>query len=134
MADSALTSRELMAHANISRATLNNYIGLGILPKPELAPGEGPGRQAPRIGRFPAAVLATLETVERLKRAGHTMGEIVAMLKKGVSPAPKDAAHSPALARAAGDSCGMALTLDRVDCPAYMVNARFEIEWANAGE
>ncbi len=131
MADSALTSRELMAHANISRATLNNYIGLGILPKPELAPGEGPGRQAPRIGRFPAAALATLETVERLKRAGHTMGEIVAMLKKGVSPAPKDAAHSQALARAAGDSRGMALTLDRVDCPAYMVNARFEIEWAN---
>ncbi|MEK7821238.1 MAG: adenylate/guanylate cyclase domain-containing protein, partial [Pseudomonadota bacterium] len=134
MADSALTSRELMARANISRATLNNYIGLGILPKPALAPGEGPGRQAPRIGRFPAGAVATLETVERLKRAGHTMAEIAAMLAKGVpaaeTPSPPSSA-APVLARAVGDGRGMAMTLDRVECPAYLVNARFEIEWAN---
>lgn len=42
MADSALTSRELMARANISRATLNNYIGLGILPKPALPRAKAP--------------------------------------------------------------------------------------------
>ncbi len=132
MADSALTSRELMARASISRATLNNYIGLGILPKPELAPGEGPGRQAPRIGRFPAAALATLETVERLKRAGHTMGEIAALLKKGAPiPSAPTTATSPALARAVGQSRGMALTLEHIEAPAYLVNSRFEIEWAN---
>ena len=140
------TSRELMARANISRATLNNYIGLGILPKPDLAPGQGPGRQAPRIGRFPASALETLETVEKLKRAGRTMGEISALFaSRGIEgavetltqhksfrpTAPDDPAPAAPLARAVGDGRGLALTLDRVDCPAYLVNPRFEIEWAN---
>lgn len=140
------TSRELMARANISRATLNNYIGLGILPKPELGPGQGPGRQAPRIGRFPASAMETLETVEKLKLAGRTMGEISTLFatrgiagaietltQQKTSPPPALDRSVPAapLARAVGDGRGLALTLDRVECPAYLVNPRFEIEWAN---
>ncbi|MBM3565198.1 MAG: hypothetical protein FJX42_03685 [Alphaproteobacteria bacterium] len=134
MADSELTSRELMARANISRATLNNYIALGILPKPELAPGEGPGRQAPRIGRFPEASLETLETVNSLKRAGHTMAEIAVMLKKkGVKAAAPPLSSAPVLARPVSESRGLGVTLENIKVPAYLVNARFEIEWANEG-
>ena len=135
MTEQVFTSRELMAWAKISRATLNNYIGLGILPKPELGPGQGPGRQAPRIGRFPASALETLAAVEKLKRAGHTMGEISALLAAGAGAAmrePRAPAASPVpLARPVGDGRGLGLTLDRIECPAYLVNARFEIEWAN---
>jgi len=40
-----LTSKDLILQADISRATLNNYINLGLVPKPEVkrlspTPGE----------------------------------------------------------------------------------------------
>jgi class 3 adenylate cyclase len=44
---------------------------------------------------------------------------------------PRLAASATPLAYLAGDSRRLTLTLDQVECPAYLVNPRFEIEWAN---
>lgn len=153
-----LTSKELLERAGISRATLNNYVALGILPKPDVRnPGTG---KIPRLGYFPASALAIIEQVTQLKKRGHTMAEIVTMVTAGnrssereaivreiehdltesmvVEPAPRVAAFapeddggsapSPAIR---GGANGLAVTLDQIKAPAYLVNYRFEVEWAN---
>lgn len=160
-----LTSKDLLARAGISRATLNNYVSLGILPKPDVRnPGTG---KTPRLGYFPASALATIEQVNGLKKRGHTMAEIVSMMAADQRPSegekrnretagepfaprpdaglrrvedklslsPPSAAPSrpepspyPAASSRIGD---MALTLDQIKAPAYLVNYRFEVEWAN---
>lgn len=142
-----LTSKHLLAKAGISRATLNNYIALGILPRPVVkraAPGNG---RALRLGYFPHSVLGVIEKVNSLKQEGFTMAEIVKVLKKEpqrVTPEP-----APEPAPAAEDEGGgsqavdalletnqhsggeLRLTLDQIDYPAYLVNSRFEVEWCN---
>lgn len=159
-----LTSKELLARTGISRATLNNYVALGLLPKPDVRnPGTG---KTPRLGYFPASSLSTIEQVNGLKKRGHTMAEIVSMVAAGQRPSdglkrkPEDsgdpsmpafspeahhgleapaprpaapilAASSPAPVAAPSRSGDMAVTLDQIKAPAYMVNYRFEVEWAN---
>ena len=83
-----LSSKDLLDRTGISRATLNNYIALGILPKAvvKITPSEG-GRMA-RVGHFPSSALNVLTKVNELKQAGHSMGEIVEMLKDHAEAKP----------------------------------------------
>jgi len=141
-----LTSRQLMQRAGISRATLNNYIQMGILPKPVLAPGQGRTR---RIGHFLPESLEAIANVNQLKKRGHTMTEIASMM------ANNDTAESTGNVTKLderrrgterrndgfqgvpqGLGGGLRLTVDQMTSPAYMVNTRFELEWSNleAGE
>jgi len=146
-----ISSKELLERSGLSRATLNNYVSLGILPKPVVRhPGTG---KAPRLGYFPATALHTIDRVNQLKKRGHTMAEIVSMLatenrsperetrrQEVIDEVLKD--PSKLLSRAAlkGQPSpvslqvgnGVPLTLDQIKSPAYLVNYRFELEWANA--
>ncbi len=141
-----LTSRQLMKRAGISRATLNNYIQSGILPKPVVKKSEPEDGGAPRIGYFPLSALEIIERVRVLKKRGMKMAEIVSM--PDLEPAPEDIETPPpdetrpkerrrakrrasdgvAMTPAAG---GLQLTLDQISGPAYLVNGKFELEWAN---
>lgn len=68
-----LNSKELLERTRISRATLNNYIGWGIVPRPEvLAPGPKDG-DAPRIGYFPDDTLKRIADIQRMKKEGWSM-------------------------------------------------------------
>lgn len=141
--ETKLTSRQVMARAGISRATLNNYIQLGILPKPELAKYVTAGRRVPRIGHFPRSALAAIEHVKRLKREGFTIAEIASMLtsRKDVEApialvSTPNQASPPSLTPVPGSSSepsgrGLRLTIDHIESPAYLLNAKFELEWAN---
>lgn len=140
-----LTSTELMERAGISRATLNNYIALGLLPRPEvMAPGTA--SRARRIGYFPAEALETLAKVRAMKNRGVSMDSIVAEL--GVSPKAAAASSAPEAASSPMEetkemrgaaakptvqiaSGGPKLTLLEYDEPAYLVNGKFELEWWN---
>ena len=63
-----LTSFEVMEAANISRATLNNYISQGLLPRPLVKnPEPGAPTNARQIGYFPEEVLARLERIQSTK-------------------------------------------------------------------
>jgi adenylate cyclase len=147
-----LTSFEVMRAANISRATLNNYIALGLLPRPLVKnPEPGAATSARQIGYFPEEVLARLERISELKKEGYAMADIAKQLESEGFPAiatptqqESSQSHKP-LAKPsakpgiktapqtvmAAKSNVLRLTIDHIPYPAYMVNYNFEITWFN---
>ncbi len=77
-----LTSFEVMEAANISRATLNNYISQRLLPRPLVKnPEPGAPTSARQIGYFPKEVLARLERINQLKKDSYAMADIAKQLE-----------------------------------------------------
>lgn len=92
-----LNSKELLERTGISRATLNNYISWGIVPKPEVLPPEPADGAAPRIGYFPDDVVRRIAEIQRLKREGWSMKSIAERFAAGqAQPAPASPPPEPA--------------------------------------
>ena len=89
-----LNSKEILEQTGISRATLNNYIGLGIVPRPEVLPPEPQDGGAPRIGYFPDAIVGRIAEIQRLKKDGWSMAKIAARF--GPAPGAAAVAGDPA--------------------------------------
>src|SRR5690625_3429710 len=70
-----IDSKQLLQRTGISRATLNNYVALGVLPSPRIAP-PGSGKRGTRLGYFPADAVSRILAVRRLKEEGLSMSEI----------------------------------------------------------
>lgn len=78
MADGAwISSLELLRKTGISRATLNNYIQMGLIPKPRVLKPEAEGIKARRVGYFPLSAVERIEAVQRLKREKKIMRNIL---------------------------------------------------------
>lgn len=140
-----LSSKEIIDATDISRATLNNYISLGLLSKPVVTnPGSGAG--GPRqLGFFPDHSIERIREIQRLKREGYSMTKIAARI--GTSPQsdetqmppPTTAPPSPFLAanlrsipaNEANVPSGLRVTIEDIAFPAYMVNHSFELVWFN---
>jgi len=76
-----LTSKELLDQTGISRATLNNYIALGLIPRPEVKRiSPAPGEPLTTLGYFPDWALVRIREVRDLKRQGNTMDQIAIQL------------------------------------------------------
>ena len=77
-----ITSKEIIEKTGISRATLNNYIKMGILPKP-IVRRPGPEQKGVKqIGYFPASVLEHILKVKLLKQQGNSMDDIAGMFQE----------------------------------------------------
>jgi len=131
-----LTSKELLERTGISRATLNNYISWGIVPRPEVLPPEPRDGAAPRIGYFPDEVVARIEEIQRLKREGWSITRIAEHFAAGqmaaVPGAPPQKATSPSPAGSAPEPGVMpSLSIDEIAHPAYILNHRFQLVWFN---
>jgi adenylate cyclase len=150
-----LSSFEVMQAANISRATLNNYISLGLLPRPLVKnPEPGTSTNARQIGYFSKEVLARLDRINQLKKEGYAMADMAAQLEKdGFSAIEKISAQQTSSSLTpvkslsvqsssdelknipqsvtAEKSNVLRLTVDHIPYPAYMVNYNFEITWFN---
>ncbi|MHB8809813.1 MAG: hypothetical protein ACYC9M_07335 [Desulfobulbaceae bacterium] len=140
-----ITSKDIIDVAGISRATLNNYIKFGLLPRPVVGPPQPGDRGAKQIGYFPKDVLALLEQVKQLKGQGRTMEDIVALLAKkssreSVSPSqdeerPKAEGVAGGGREQAGYSrisdSALRVTICDIESPAYLINKNFEVEWIN---
>ena len=131
-----LTSKEILEKTGISRATLNNYIARGLLPRPLVKRPSGTSATSPRqLGYFPPHVLERIEEIQKLKREGLGMDEITSRL--GVAPALTEEAPTdsqPELAEAAPTTPQqerLTLTIEQLPHPAYMVNYSFEVTWFN---
>lgn len=137
-----LTSKEIIERTGISRATLNNYIASGLVPRPQVLPPGPEHGAAPRIGYFPEDTIARIEAIQRLKREGWSITRIAEHLTAH-PPAPgatASAASIPAPAATAratppapmpvADPSGR-LWLRDVRHPAYIVDESFRVVWMN---
>src|ERR1039457_6240621 len=82
------SSKEILLATGISRATLNNYIKDGILSKPILRQPEAQDSDAKLMGYFPDETIARIAEVQRLKKEGLTMAEVVARI--GITQAGRE--------------------------------------------
>jgi DNA-binding transcriptional MerR regulator len=85
--DDWISSRDLMERHGISRATLNNYIKAGLLPRPAVGGAREGMKGTKKIGYFPPESLARMEEIRRLKDNGRAMEEIAGILSRGSVPA-----------------------------------------------
>jgi DNA-binding transcriptional MerR regulator len=83
--DQMITSKEVLDKTGISRATLNNYIKMGILPKPVVRKPQSGLGSVKQIGYFPVDVLNKISAVQQYKRQGYSMEKIAERLS-GMSP------------------------------------------------
>ena len=137
-----ITSKEILMKTGISRATLNNYIKMGILPRPLVMRPKGPMKGVKKIGYFPWAAVERIQLVKRLKNQGLSMQEIVSQLGTGsASEAPADQRRDLLIkapetvffeTSETPEHILLHLTLDTLSLPAYLIDDRFDVAWANA--
>jgi adenylate cyclase len=132
-----LNSKELLERTGISRATLNNYIALGIVPKPDVLPPEPHDGAAPRIGYFPEDTVARVAEIQRLKNEGWSMAAIAEHFGSARAPATRPepaavAASHAATSHAADRREAPRLSIEEITQPAYLVDGSFAVLWSNA--
>lgn len=71
-----ISSLELQAKTGISRATMNNYIKMGIIPKPLIKKPNDKTIKAKKIGYFYDSALEAVNQVRLYKKEGRSMKEI----------------------------------------------------------
>jgi adenylate cyclase len=119
-----ISSKDLLEKTGISRATLNNYIKVGIIPRPIVQGPRKGMRKVSRIGYFPRAAVERIEIVKVLKREGHSMEDIARRFRNLPESRPEDT-----ITEVSGEQ--PELTLEEISSPAYLINYNFEIEWIN---
>ena len=141
-----ITSKEIIEKTGISRATLNNYIKMGILPKP-IVRRPGPEQKGVKqIGYFPLSVLECILKVKLLKQQGNSMEDIAQLFQDSISADQKvtskevaqpvqerreknESVFSPDQRRVSDNE--LQVTIADINSPAYLINHNFEIEWIN---
>ena len=135
-----LSSKDIIEKTGISRATLNNYINLGILSKPVVQNPGDQGGGAKLLGYFPDGSLDRIKLVRRLKGEGLTMAEIAARIGAQSDPAGSretlaegDVAPAPppSVLPLDPERRVLQLSIDDIPHPSYMVNYNFEVTWYN---
>lgn len=145
-----ISSKALIDQTGISRATLNNYIQLGILPKPLVQSLSADAYQggARVLGFFPDDALDRVQAVQILKAQGLSMIEVAQRLtqtdalfeiqEKQVETVKRQAnagslrSEGVAVEHRPKEMMGeLNLSLDNLAHPAYMLNYNFELTWLN---
>jgi len=147
-----ISSKEILNKTGISRATLNNYIKMGILPKPEIKKGGLKMQGVKQIGFFSPEVIDLIFKVKQMKSEGNSMAQIAERFQKHAEETDiDDVIESPALPsptekkqpqhrkfEIVSDGPGrrrsdkrFTVSLTELDIPAYFVNHNFEIDWIN---
>lgn len=137
-----ISSKDVLVITGVSRATLNNYIKMSIIPGPIVQKTINNMKGIKKIGYFPQAVLERIEMVKRLKREGNSMEDIARRFKDlQITEKEDDLIKSETLPQDRIISRDdrftkiydkkLKLTLEDISFPAYLVNYQFEIEWIN---
>lgn len=154
-----ITSKNLLEHSGLSRATLNNYISLGLLPRPVVKRiATEPDANLTTLGYFPDWVLNRIKMIKSLKKQGFSMNEICQQLtseSEGINNLGENiAAESPEHAHGAltdhiktslekGDDMmigaskninakeSLNVSIESIPYPAYMINYECGLVWLN---
>jgi len=150
--DNWISSLDIINKTGISRATLNNYIKMNLLPRPVVKRPEGKSARARMLGYFPDSVIDTISQIKELKKKGYSMDTISDKLKRSDSAPISDKTisqhetitddikkekESPQLedtsSRRASedDTSSLSVTINEIAYPAYLVNNNYEIDWIN---
>jgi DNA-binding transcriptional MerR regulator/class 3 adenylate cyclase len=151
-----ISSIELIRRTGISRATLNNYIKWGLLPKPDVRKPDRSDIKSRRIGYFPSSVLGRIEKIHQMKLEGISMPDIISVLADLSLKLPATGDDSTASSKATRadalasfqEPSGIVqdnlfedygqmetkphILLEDLNVPTYLVNHRFEFTWANS--
>jgi len=142
VAENFIDTKKVLLKTGISRATLNNYIKMEIIPRPIVQKPMTPGSGARKIGYFPQAVIARIEQVMLLKREGHSMENIVNRLR-GVPVDEQPAESGLETTLHPGDGWvveqkrigvkdeNLKFTIENVNLPAYLLDYSFRVQWIN---
>lgn len=137
-----IDSRDVLAEAGISRATLNNYIKAGILPNPLVGKPRSPSGTTKKIGYFPYGILERIELIKELKQEGNSIEEISVKLRdipiRGAS-SKHDLCEKKTQMRSTLDVGEdeepkkelLSLTIQDIRLPAYFTDFNFQIQWMN---
>ncbi|MBK0393435.1 hypothetical protein [Ramlibacter algicola] len=133
-----LTSKDVLERTGISRATLNNYIATGLLPRPEVLPPNPQDGAAPRIGYFPDGTVERVLEIQRLKREGWSIARIASHFAGGAAPAPasplppppRSPLSTPAPSPAPADRAPL-VSLADIRSPAFLLDDAFGPVWMN---
>ena len=136
-----IDSKQLIEVTGISRATLNNYVVLGILPSPQISAPLKSGDRATRLGFFPDEAVDRIKKVQMLKKRGLSMAEIArqcgnTFVDETVDEIVESAVELPAMterfqSEQTSQNATIELSVDSFPGPAYMVNNNFELIWWN---
>lgn len=143
-----VTSKQILLKTGISRATLNNYIKAGIIPKPVVKRPTDTQKKTKRIGYFPKTVFERIRIVKRLKQEGNSMDEVAKSFRDRDMPSTNESkcyrntdqnSLEKDMASVSGkpnrsiraDDDVIKVTLENIKSPAYLINRNFEIEWIN---
>jgi len=147
-----ITSRDLLQILGISRATLNNYIAQGLVPRPEVKrQAMTPGDRPTTLGYFPDWVLTRMQDILQLKKSGMSLTTIQAKYEKeNINDEKKDVqkqvdtvisesilSEKKGLSPPAADSstvkrdAALKVTPESMDYPAYMIDFHGEVIWLN---
>lgn len=139
-----LSSKQLIEITGISRATLNNYVAMGILPSPVVMTPKEDGGRATRLGYFDDHAVDLIKQVQELKKQGMNMALIAQKLGaaqplatavsasgKGTQPASLPVSSTETLKATPIADIPLHISIDQLPGPAYMVNNNFEMIWWN---
>lgn len=127
-----LSSLELIQATGVSRATLNNYIAQGLIPRPVIQkPDENSSSRARQMGFFPEETISRIKHIQQLKKEGKSMAEIISLLQSTNSKSSSKPAESSVQTTTQASTGELHLTIDKIPYAAYMVNYKFEIIWYN---
>jgi len=85
-----ISSIAVLARTGLSRATLNNYIKMGMIPPPIVKKPDDPSVKAKQIGYFPDSVWGIIEKIKLYKKEGRSMKEIGSLLSLKTSNSSKE--------------------------------------------
>lgn len=135
-----ITSKEILVKTGISRATLNNYIKMKIIPRPLVQKPRDHMKGTKKIGYFPYGVLDRIVLVKSLKQEAISMSEIANRLQNvrvegyqddtNSSTSERDV-HALAGSTPAMDRTVLSLTFEDIQLPAYLINYDFDVVWLN---
>ncbi|MFC1864041.1 hypothetical protein ACFL1Z_08845 [Thermodesulfobacteriota bacterium] len=137
-----ISSKEILEKTGISRATLNNYIKIGIIPRPVVRKPVNEVKRIKRLGYFPTVVLDYIDQVKTLKKQGKTLEEVARQITKcsinenienGIQTDGEHQNNIPLAGNQSNPISGTkaALILEDISYPSYFLDYDFSVIWIN---
>ena len=135
-----ISSKQLLDETGISRATLNNYIKRGLIPRPVIRTGAEATSGSARLGYFDDEVVDAIRNVQDMIKSGMSMDAVCLTLGVDAETVQTESVSKPAakaetVYSAARPTAILAnqsgVNLEDYESPAYMVNNQFELIWWN---